>query len=201
MTNREKLFDYLYELDKRLDWYRKRGYVIDQHRYSLIFDEIPGRVTDRYLKRVKNWDIDDFILDKNIRQIDGRIVSKEEYKEHKKSVNSVNYYESIIYNFKDEYSKAPGKIKAFVDEIVEQSIKRSGLNEDGTYNRNAGIIATAKAILNMDISVWDALNQFIGDSDQALQEYSRRFVDKIPFIDDEQRYTILSMFDEMGDEL
>ena len=201
MTNREKLFDYLYELDKRLDWYRKRGYVIDQNRYSLIFDEIPGRVTYKYLKRVKNWDIYDFILNKNIRQIDGRIVSKEEYKEHKKSVNSINYYESIIYNFKDEYSKAPGKIKVFVDEIVEQSIKRSGLSEDGTYNRNSGIIATAKAILSMDISVWDALNQFVGDSDQALQEYSRRFVDNIPFIDDEQRYTILSMFDEMGDEL
>lgn len=201
MTNREKLYDYLYELDKRLDWYRNRGYVIDEHRYSLIFEYIPSRVTSDYLRRIKSWDIDDFILNKNIRQIDGRIVSKEEYKEHKKSVNSVNYYESIIYNFKDEYSKAPGKIKSFVDEIVEQSIKRSGLSEDGTYNRSAGIIATAKAILNTDMSVWDALNQFIGDSDQALQEYSRRFVDKIPFIDDEQRHTILSMFDEMGDEL
>lgn len=197
MTNREKLFDYLYKLDKRLDWYRDRGYVIDNHRYSLIFDEIPTRVTDYYLKRVKTWDIYDFILNKNIRQIDGRIVTKEEYKEYK----FINYYESIIYNFKDEYSKVPGKIKAFVDEIVEQSIKRSGLSEDGTYNRNAGIIATAKAILNMDISVWDALNQFVGDSDQALQEYSRRFVDNIPFIDDEQRYTILGIFDEIGDEL
>lgn len=201
MTNREKLYDYLYELDKRLDWYRNRGYVIDDHRYSLIFEYIPTRVTSDYLRRIKSWDIDDFILNKNIRQIDGRIVSKEEYKEHKKSVNSINYYESIIYNFKDEYSKAPGKIVAFVDEIIEQSIKRSGLSEDGTYNRNAGIIATAEAILSMDISVWDALNQFVGDSDQALQEYSRRFVDNIPFIDDEQRYTILSMFDEMGDEL
>ena len=201
MTNREKLFDYLYKLDKRLDWYRKRGYVINQHRYSLIFDEIPGRVTERYLKRVKTWDIDDFILNKNIRQIDGRIVTKEEYKEYKKRGNTVNYYEAIIHNFKDEYSKAPSKIKSFIDELIEQSIKRTGLSADGTYDKNKGIIATGQAILDMDMSVWDALNQFVGDSDQALQEYSRRFVDKIPFIDEEQRYTILSMFDEMGDEL
>lgn len=201
MTNREKLFDYLYKLDKRLDWYRKRGYVIDQHRYSLIFGEIPDRVTERYLKRVKTWDIDDFILNKNIRQIDGRIVTKEEYKEYKKRGNSVNYYEAIIHNFKDEYSKAPSKIKSFIDELVVQSIKRAGLSADGTYDKNKGIIATGQAILDMDMSVWDALNQFVGDSDQALQEYSRRFVDKIPFIDEEQRYTILSMFDEMGDEL
>lgn len=201
MTNREKLFDYLYKLDKRLDWYRDRGYVIDKHRYSLFFDNIPNRVTKYYLERVKTWDIDDFILNKNIRQIDGRIVTKEEYKEYKKRGNSVNYYEAIIHNFKDEYSKAPSKIKSFIDELVDQSIKRAGLSADGTYDKNKGIIATGQAILDMDMSVWDALNQFVGDSDQALQEYSRRFVDKIPFIDDEQRYTILSMFDEMGDEL
>lgn len=201
MTNREKLYDYLYELDKRLDWYRNRGYVIDEHRYSIIFENIPSRITRDYLRRIRSWGVDDFILNKNIRQIDGRIVSKEEYKEHKKSVDSINYYESIIYNFKDEYSKAPRKIKSFIDELVEQSIKRAGLRKDGTYDKNKGIIATGQAILDIDMSVWDALNQFIGDSDQALQEYSRRFVDKIPFIDDEQRYTILSMFDEMGDEL
>lgn len=201
MTNREKLFDYLYKLDKRLDWYRARGYVIDKHRYSLLFDNIPNRVTKYYLERVKTWDIYDFILNKNIRQIDGRIVTKEEYKEYKKRGNSVNYYEAIIHNFKDEYSKAPSKIKSFIDELVEQSIKRAGLSADGTYDKNKGIIATGQAILDMDMGVWDALNQFIGDSDQALQEYSRRFVDKIPFIDGEQRYTILSMFDEMGDEL
>lgn len=201
MTNREKLFDYLYELDKRLDWYRNRGYVIDEHRYSLIFEYIPSRVTSDYLRRIKSWDIDDFILNKNIRQINGTIVSKEEYKLWKKGLKQVDFYEAIILNFKDEYSKAPGKIKSFIDELVEQSIKRAGLNKDGTHDKNKGIIATGQAILDMDMSVWDALNQFIGDSDQALQEYSRRFVDKIPFIDDEQRHTILSMFDEMGDEL
>lgn len=201
MTNREKLFDYLYELDKRLDWYRNRGYVIDEHRYSLIFEYIPKRITSDYLRRIKSWDIDDFILNKNIRQINGDIMSKEEYKLLKKGLKQVDFYEAIILNFKDEYSKAPFKIRSFIDELVEQSIKRAGLNKDGEYDKNKGIIAIGQAILDMDISVWDALNEFVGDSDQALQEYSRRFVDKIPFIDDEQRHTILSMFDEMGDEL
>lgn len=199
MTNIDRLYEILDTLENKLQWYVKRGYVVNEKVYSRLFENIPGRVTKNYLRSVSSYTIDDLILDKNLRWYDGNIVTKNQYRALKNG--AIDFYETVIENYLDSFKNVSPKIYGFISELLQNTINQLSITEYGGKDRNIGIIRVAQTLLELDVTVWDCLNEFPGDSDQALQEFSQKFINKIPFVNDEQRHVLRQMVEETQDEI
>lgn len=199
MTNIDRLYEILDTLENELQWYVKRGYVVNEKVYSRLFENIPGRVTKNYLRSVSSYTIDDLILDKNLRWYDGNIVTKNQYRALKNG--AIDFYETVIENYLDSFKNVSPKIYGFISELLQNTINQLSITEYGGKDRNIGIMRVAQTLLELDVTVWDCLNEFPGDSDQALQEFSQKFINKIPFINDEQRHVLRQMVEETQDEI
>lgn len=199
MTNIDRLYEILDTLENKLQWYVKRGYVVNEKVYSRLFENIPGRVTKNYLRSVSSYTIDDLILDKNLRWYDGNIVTKNQYRALKNG--AIDFYETVIENYLDSFKNVSPKIYGFISELLQNTINQLSITEYGGKDRNIGIMRVAQTLLELDVTVWDCMNEFPGDSDQALQEFSQKFINKIPFINDEQRHVLRQMVEETQDEI
>ena len=199
MTNRDKLFEILEKLDRKLQWYIKRGYVVNEKRYQMIFEDLPGRVSKYYLRRAEGYSVEDIITNKNIRRWEGNIVTKDQYRALKNG--SIDFYESVIENYLDSFKNVSPKIYGYVSELLSNTINRLSITKDGGKDRDIGILRVAQTLLELDVTVWDCLNEFIGDSDQALEEFSQKFINKIPFLDEVQRNVLKQMVEETQDEI
>lgn len=199
MRNIDKLYEILDALDNKLQWYVKRNYVVNEKVYSRLFENIPGRVTKNYLRSVSSYTIDDLILDKNLRWYDGNIVTKKQYRALKNG--SIDFYETVIENYLDSFKNVSPKIYGYVSELLQNTINQLSITKYGGKDRDIGILRVAQTLLELDVTVWDCLNEFIGDSDQALEEFSQKFIIKIPFLDEEQRHVLKQMTEETQDEI
>lgn len=199
MRNIDRLYEILDSLENKLRWYVKRGYVVNEKVYSRLFDNIPSRVTKNYLRSVSSYTIDDLILDKNLRRHDGNIVTKQQYRALKNG--SIDFYETVIDNYLDSFKNVSPKIYNYVSDLLNNTIHQLSITEYGGYDKNIGILRVAQTLLELDVTVWDCLNEFVGDSDQALEEFSQKFISKIPFLDEEQRHTLKQMVEETQDEI
>lgn len=199
MTNIDRLYEILDTLENKLQWYVKRNYVVNEKVYSRLFENIPGRITKNYLRSVSSYTIDDLILDKNLRWYDGNIVTKNQYRALKNG--AIDFYETVIENYLDSFKNVSPKIYSFISELLQNTINQLSITEYGGKDRNIGIMRVAQTLLELDVTVWDCLNEFPGDSDQALQEFSQKFINKIPFINHEQRHVLRQMIEETQDEI
>lgn len=199
MRNIDKLYEILDALDNKLQWYVKRNYVVNEKVYSRLFENIPSRVTKNYLRSVSSYTIDDLILDKNLRWYDGNIVTKQQYRALKNG--SIDFYETVIDNYLDSFKNVSPKIYNYVSDLLNNTIHQLSITEYGGYDKNIGILRVAQTLLELDVTVWDCLNEFVGDSDQALEEFSQKFINKIPFLNEEQRHVLKQMVDETQDEI
>lgn len=199
MRNIDRLYEILDALENKLQWYVKRGYVVNEKVYSRLFENIPNRVTKNYLRSVSSYTIDDLILDKNLRLHDGNIVTKQQYRALKNG--SIDFYETVIDNYLDSFKNVSPKIYNYVSDLLNNTIHQLSITEYGGYDKNIGILRVAQTLLELDVTVWDCLNEFVGDSDQALEEFSQKFINKIPFLDEEQRHVLKQMVEETQDEI
>lgn len=199
MTNRDKLFEILEKLDRKLQWYIKRGYVVNEKRYEMIFEDLPGRVSKYYLRRAEGYSVEDIITNKNIRWWEGNIVTKDQYRALKNG--SIDFYESVIENYLETFKNVSPKIYGYVSELLSNTINQLSITKDGGKDRDIGILRVSQTLLELDVTVWDCLNEFVGDSDQALEEFSQKFINKIPFLDEVQRNVLKQMVEETQDEI
>lgn len=199
MRNIDRLYEILDALENKLQWYVKRGYVVNEKVYSRLFENIPGRVTKNYLRSVSSYTIDDLILDKNLRWWEENIVTKDQYRALKNG--SIDFYESVIENYLDSFKNVSLKIYGYVSELLQNTINQLSITKDGGKDRDIGVLRVAQTLLELDVTVWDCLNEFVGDSDQALEEFSQKFINKIPFLDEEQRHVLKQMVEETQDEI
>lgn len=199
MRNIDKLYEMLDVLENKLQWYVKRNYVVNEKVYSRLFENIPSRVTKNYLHSVSSYTIDDLILDKNLRWYDGNIVTKQQYRALKNG--SIDFYETVIDNYLDSFKNVSPKIYNYVSDLLNNTIHQLSITEYGGYDKNIGILRVAQTLLELDVTVWDCLNEYVGDSDQALEEFSQKFINKIPFLGEEQRHTLKLMVEETQDEI
>lgn len=199
MRNIDRLYEILDALENKLQWYVKRGYVVNEKVYSRLFENIPGRVTKNYLRSVSSYTIDDLILDKNLRWWEENIVTKDQYRALKNG--SIDFYESVIENYLDSFKNVSLKIYGYVSELLQNTINQLSITKDGGKDRDIGVLRVAQTLLELDVTVWDCLNEFVGDSDQALEEFSQKFINKIPFLNEEQRHVLKQMVEETQDEI
>lgn len=199
MRNIDKLYGILDALSSKLEWYVKRGYVVNEKVYERLFENIPRRVTKDYLRSVSSYTIDDLILDRDLRWFDGNIVTKQQYRALKNG--SIDFYKTVIDNYLDSFKNVSSKILAYVSDLLNNTVHQLSITEYGGYDKNIGILRVAQTILDLDVTVWDCLNEFVGDSDQALEEFSQKFINKIPFLSEEQRHVLKQMVEETQDEI
>ena len=127
------------------------------------------------------------------------LVTKQQYRALKNG--SIDFYETVIDNYLDSFKNVSPKIYNYVSGLLNNTMHQLSITEYGGYDKNIGILRVAQTLLELDVTVWDCLNEFVGDSDQALEEFSQKFINKIPFLNEEQRHVLKQMVEETQDEI